>query len=303
MARKRVAFQGARGAFSEEASRLLVGDNLVYLPCERFQEVFASLAAGKVDYAVVPIENTLAGSVHENYDHLLRFKLPIVAEARVRIVHNLIGHPNTKFSEIRRAISHPVALGQCLRFFEQHPRIRSESFYDTAGSVKKVMEDGDLSTAAIASGAAAEYYGARILRRSIEDDQENYTRFFLLAPKQRRRPSGRDGRPIKTSIVFATRNEPGSLFRCLAAFSLRDIDLAKVESRPLRGRPWEYLFYVDLLGAPDETRVRNAMSHLGEMTELLTVLGSYPAAAETGPAASRRVARAGSKQATKAAAK
>jgi prephenate dehydratase len=280
MARKRVAFQGARGAFSEEASRLLVGDNVVYLPCERFEEVFRALADGKVDYAVVPIENTLAGSVHENYDHLLNFKLPIVAEGRVRIVHNLIAHPDAKPSEIRRAISHPVALNQCLRFFAQHPGIRSETYYDTAGSVKRVMEQGDMTTAAIASRAAAEYYGAKILKRSIEDDRENYTRFFLLTLKKRRQRSKPAGRP-KTSIVFATRNEPGALFRCLAAFSLRDINLMKIESRPLRGRPWEYLFYLDFLGDPEETRARNAMSHLGEMTELLAVLGSYPEAAAT----------------------
>jgi prephenate dehydratase len=264
-----------------------VGDNVVYRPCERFEEVFLALAAGEVDYAVVPIENTLAGSVHENYDHLLKFRLPIIAEGRVRIIHNLIAHPRAKLSSIHRAISHPVALGQCLRFFEQNPRIRSESFYDTAGSVKRVMEQSDLTTAAIASRAAAEYYGAKILKRSIEDDIENYTRFFLLAPKQRRRAK-LDGRRLKTSIVFTTRNQPGALFRCLAAFALRDINLAKVESRPLRGRPWEYLFYVDLLGAPDETRVRNAMSHLGELTELLAVLGSYPEAAETIPTPATR---------------
>lgn len=279
MARKRVAFQGARGAFSEEASRLLLGKNIVYEPCERFEEVFRALAAGKVDYAVVPIENTLAGSVHENYDHLLNFKLPIVAEGRVRIVHNLIAHPDAKFSQIRRAISHPVALGQCLRFFKRNPRIRSETFYDTAGSVKKVMQDGDPSTAAIASRAAAEYYGAKILKPSIEDNRENYTRFFLLTPKTRSKRTSSDGERPKTSIVFAIRNEPGTLFRCLAAFSLRDINLMKIESRPLRGRPWEYLFYLDFLGDPAETRVRNAMSHLREMTELLAVLGTYPEAA------------------------
>lgn len=279
MARKRVAFQGARGAFSEEASRLLVGENVTYEPCERFEEVFRALAGNKVDCAVVPIENTLAGSVHENYDHLLNFKLPIVAEGRVRIVHNLIAHPNAKFADIRRAISHPVALGQCLRFFKKHRRIRSETFYDTAGSVKRVMEQDDPSTAAIASRAAAEYYGAKILKRSIEDNRENYTRFFLLAPKKpSRRPKSGGARP-KTSIVFAIRNEPGTLFRCLAAFSLRDVNLMKIESRPLRGRPWEYLFYLDFLGDPAETRVRNAMSHLREMTELLAVLGTYPEAA------------------------
>jgi prephenate dehydratase len=196
----------------------------------------------------------------------------------VRIVHNLIARPEAKFAQIRRAISHPVALGQCLDFFRKNPKIRSESFYDTAGSVKTVMEGGDNSTAAIASRAAAEYYGAKILKQSIEDDRENYTRFFLLTPKKGRRAKP-EGRRPKTSIVFATRNEPGALFRCLAAFSLRDINLMKIESRPLRGRPWEYLFYLDFLGDPEETRVRNAMSHLGEMTELLAVLGSYPEAA------------------------
>ena len=278
MARKRVAFQGARGAFSEEASRLLLGNNLDYHPCERFDDVFRSLKSGEVDYAVVPIENTLAGSVHENYDHLLKYKLPIVAEGRVRIIHNLIGHPKTKFGDLERAISHPVALNQCLNFFAENPSIRSESFYDTAGSVKKVMEDGDRTTAAIASKAAAEYYGAKILKRSIEDDRENYTRFFLLVRESGKRRAASNKERPKTSIVFATRNEPGAVFRCLAAFALRDLNLTKIESRPLRGRPWEYLFYLDFLGSPDETRARNAMSHLGEMTELLAVLGCYPAA-------------------------
>lgn len=278
MARKRVAFQGARGAFSEEASRLLLGDNLSYHPCERFEEVFRALADGRVDRAVVPIENTLAGSVHENYDHLLKFRLPIIAEGRVRIVHNLIAHPNAKLAGIRQAISHPVAMGQCLRFFEQNPKIKAQNYYDTAGSVRRVMEDGDLTTAAIASRAAAEYYGAKILKRSIEDDRENYTRFFLLVRKVPRRNARPAGRRVKTSVVFTTRNEPGALFRCLAALALRDISLTKIESRPFRGRPWEYLFYADFLGSPDETPVGNAMSHLKEMTEMLTVLGTYPEA-------------------------
>ena len=278
MARKKVAFQGARGAFSEEASRILLGDDLAYLPCERFEQVFRALADGKVRYAVVPIENTLAGSVHENYDHLLEFQLPIIAETRVRIVHNLITRPETKFSQIRSAISHPVALRQCLRFFEKHPQVRSEVFYDTAGSVEQVMRQRDPAVAAIASALAAQYYGAKTLRRSIEDDRRNYTRFFLLArkaPKLR----AKNGQTLKTSIVFSTRNQPGTLFRCMSALALRDINLIKIESRPLRGRPWEYLFYVDLIGSPLEERYRNAMSHLAEMTEFLTVLGCYPQAA------------------------
>jgi prephenate dehydratase len=278
MARKKVAFQGARGAFSEEASRRFLGDNVVYFPCERFEEVFRSLAEKKVDYAVVPIENTLAGSVHENYDHLLNFSLPIVAEARVRIVHNLIARPEAKLGEIQQAISHPVALGQCLHFFRKHKRIRSETFYDTAGSVKQVMENADNTVAAIASAAAAEYYGAKILVRSIEDNRQNYTRFFLLQRKAAKILPVK-GQTLKTSIVFSTPNRPGALFRCMSAFALRDVSLAKIESRPLKGRPWEYLFYLDFLGSPQETACRNALSHLGEMAEMLAVLGCYPQAA------------------------
>ena len=278
MARKKVAFQGARGAFSEEASRILLGGELAYLPCERFEQVFRALADGKVRYAVVPIENTLAGSVHENYDHLLKFQLPIIAEARLRIVHNLIARPEVKFSQIRRAISHPVALRQCLRFFEKYPQIRSEVFYDTAGSVEQVMQHRDPAVAAIGSALAAEYYGAKTLRRSIEDDRRNYTRFFLLARKAPKLRS-KNGQTLKTSIVFSTRDQPGTLFRCIGTLALRDINLIKIESRPLRGRPWEYLFYVDLIGSPLEERYRNAMSHLAEMTEFLTILGCYPQAA------------------------
>ena len=257
---------------------MLVGDDLAFLPCERFEQVFHALADGKVRYAVVPIENTLAGSVHENYDHLLKFQLPIIAEKRVRIVHNLIARPEAKFSQIRSAISHPVALRQCLRFFEKHPQIRSEVFYDTAGSVEQVMQQRDPAVAAIGSALAAEYYGAKTLRRSIEDDRRNYTRFFLLARKAPKLRS-RSGQTLKTSIVFSTRDQPGTLFRCLASLALRDINLIKIESRPLRGRPWEYLFYVDLIGSPLEEKYRNAISHLAEMTEFLRILGCYPQAA------------------------
>ncbi len=270
----RVAFQGERGAFSEQACRQLLDGELDFAPRERFVDIFEALASGEVDHAVVPIENTLAGSVHENYDHLLNFKLPIVAETRVRIVHNLIGRPDSEFEQIRRAISHPVALGQCLTFFREHPQIRAESHYDTAGSVKTVMEGDDPTVAAIASSAAAKVYSAKILRAEIEDDRENYTRFFLLAPEAPASPPAGPG-DLKTSIVFTIRNEPGALFKSMSAFALRDISLAKIESRPLRGRPWEYLFYLDFLGSPDQPNCLNAMNHLAEMTGLLAVLGCY----------------------------
>jgi prephenate dehydratase len=232
-----------------------------------------------VEGAVVPIENTLAGSVHENYDHLQRFQLPIVAETSVRIVHNLIVPPNVRFSSLRRVYSHPVALNQCLRFFEANPAIERVSFYDTAGSVKMIMQERLPDAAAIASRTAAEIYGGRILRRSIEDDRQNFTRFFLLrtAAYLRRHPLRADAtRQWKTSLVFTTRNVPGALFRSLSAFALRDLNVVKIESRPLRGKPWEYLFYLDFLGRVDDPACRNALNHLREQADLLQILGCYP---------------------------
>jgi prephenate dehydratase len=232
-----------------------------------------------VEGAVVPIENTLAGSVHENYDHLQNFQFPIVAETSVRIVHNLIARPGVPFSKIRRVFSHPVALNQCLSFFTANPDIEKAPFYDTAGSVKMIMQDGLTDAAAIASAVAAEIYGARILRRSIEDDRRNYTRFFLLRTTEFMRkhpgPAGRRGE-WKTSLVFTVRNVPGALFRALATFALRDISLGKIESRPLRGKPWEYLFYVDLHGHTADENVSNALHHLGELADYVRVLGCYP---------------------------
>ena len=221
------------------------------LPCARFEDIFRSLKEGRAAGAVVPIENTLAGSVHENYDHLVNFELPIVAETSVRIVHNLIAPKGVPFSKIRRVFSHPVALNQCLDFFARNPQIERIPFYDTAGSVKMITEEGLTDAAAIASAVAAEIYGARILRKSIESDRQNFTRFFLLrTPQFASRHPVPDGPNVhwKTSLVFSTRNMPGALFRALSAFALRDLNLTKIESRPLRGKPWEYLFYVDFLG-------------------------------------------------------
>src|SRR5437763_10666632 len=273
------AFQGERGAFSEEAARKLLGPEVAVLPCVRFEELFQNLRDGRAAGAVVPIENTLAGSVHENYDHLLNNDLPIVAETSVRIVHNLIAPPGVSFRKIRRVYSHPVALNQCLKFFARYPEIERTPFYETAGSVKMIMEEELEDAAGIASALAAENYGGHILKKSIEDDRRNFTRFFLL-----RRPEFARKFPVKTnsrtewktSLVFTTRNVPGALFRSLSAFALRDLNLAKIESRPLRGKPWEYLFYLDFFGREDEPACRNALGHLRELTDTLRVLGSYP---------------------------
>jgi prephenate dehydratase len=275
------AFQGERAAFSQIAIEQLLGNTAEVVPCERFEQVFRELAAGHVDCAVIPIENTLHGSIHENYDHLMNFDLRITGETNVRIVHNLIAPPGVPFSQIRQVYSHPVALNQCLAFLAANPQIQKNTFYDTAGSVKMIMQDRPENAGAIASARAAEIYGARILKRSIEDDRENFTRFFLL-----RRPENVKPQPApkskknntqawKTSVVFTTRNTPGALFRCLSAFALRDLSLNKIESRPLRGKPWEYLFYLDFLGNVEDIRVQKALGHLEELADLLKVLGCY----------------------------
>jgi prephenate dehydratase len=276
-----VAFQGEPGAFSQRAILQLFPSPVTIFPCQRFDQVFKALDRGRVAAAVIPIENTLHGSVHENYDHLLNYRFEIAAETNVRIVHHLIAAPGVAFRDVKRVFSHPVALNQCLDFFAANPAIERVPFYDTAGSVKMVVEENLQDSAAVASDLAAELYGARILRRGIEDDRRNFTRFFLL-----RKPGAKSAlktatpqvKEFKTSLVFTTRNIPGALFRALSAFALRDLNLTKIESRPLRGRPWEYLFYLDLIGHVRDPNVAKALGHLEEIADLLRVLGSYPRA-------------------------
>jgi prephenate dehydratase len=276
----RVGFQGELGAFSQQAIQQLLGTKARPVAHARFDQVFAALDKGSVDAAALPIENTLHGSIHENYDLLLKYNFAITAETSVRIVHNLIAPPGMTLAQVRKVYSHPVAINQCLDFFAHHKRIEREPFYDTAGSVKMIMEQRPPGGAAIASELAAKIYKARILKRGIEDDRQNFTRFFLLEPEGSKPRGSRKGRsPWKTSLVFSTRNMPGALFRALSALALRDLNLVKIESRPLRGKPWEYLFYLDLLGRRDDPAVKNALAHLGEVADFLRVLGSYRAAA------------------------
>ncbi len=276
----KVAFQGELGAFSQQAIRQLLGPRAEPAPYQRFDEVFAALRSDKVTAAVLPIENTLHGSVHENYDLLLRYDFEITAETSVRIVHNLIAPPGVPFERIRKVYSHPVAINQCLDFFRRHKRIERVTFYDTAGSVKMIMKDRPSDAAAIASELAAKIYGGRILRREIEDDRQNFTRFFLLEPagSKPRTLRGAAKNPWKTSLVFSTKNIPGALFRSLSALALRDLNLVKIESRPLRGKPWEYLFYLDLVGRSSDPVVQKALGHLEELADFLRVLGTYRAA-------------------------
>ena len=274
MARKiRVGFQGERGAFSEKAALKLAGENIELVPQPTFLAMFRALTARRIDYAAVPIENTLHGSVHENYDLLLKYRLPILAETNVRIVHNLIANKGVSLRAIRKVYSHPVALRQCLKFLDQHRHWEVVTYYDTAGSVKMIAEQRLTDSAAIASEVAARIYGAQILRKDIGDEKENYTRFVLLG----RKPLPHlPKRAVKTSIAFATRNIPGALFRCLSVFALRDISLTKIESRPFKGRPFEYLFYLDFAGTPSQPAARSALKHLAEITEFVRVFGAYP---------------------------
>ena len=265
----KVAFQGEPGAYSEQAVFNYFGD-VETQPSESFDVVFAEVASGKCEAGLIPIENSLAGSIHQNYDLLLRHDLYIVGEYLLRVEHCLIALPGVKKSEIKRAISHPQALGQCAAYL-RGLGVKPESVYDTAGSVKMLKESDARDTAAIASRRAAELYGMQILEEGIEDNAENFTRFLVIS-KTEGKPEGE----AKTSIVFTLKNQPGALFKALSVFALRDIDLTKIESRPLQGKPWEYLFYIDFIVATHEDTARKALDHLSEYALTLRVLGSYP---------------------------
>lgn len=268
----RVAFQGEPGAYSEGAALAFFGADVGTVPCESFDDVFGAVTDGNADRAMIPIENSLAGSIHRNYDLLLRHDLNIIGELNFRVRHNLLALPGVALADVRRVLSHPQALAQCEGFIDRLGVTR-EATYDTAGSAKMVRQQVLRDAAAIASIRAAEVYGLEILATDIEDDPENYTRFLALAPEPQ--PVAPEI-PAKTSIVFALKNAPGVLFKALSVFALRDIDLTKIESRPLRGTRWEYLFYLDFAASLEEEVAQNALRHLSEIATMLRVLGSYP---------------------------
>jgi prephenate dehydratase len=272
----RIAFQGERGAFSAEAARRLLGDEITLVPCKTFEQMFATAEHGEADYCLAPIENSLFGSVYQNYDLLLKHNLRIRGEINLRIVHNLIAAPETRLEDVRRVYSHQVALGQCQAFLAARPQMQAIAAFDTAGSVRMIMESREAGAAAIASSSAAEVYGARILVSEIEDDRQNFTRFLLLSPARAEKDEAPPPEADKTSIVFALENRTGSLYRAMAVFALREIDLTKIESRPLVGRPWEYSFYLDFIGNTTEPRVQNALRHLAEFATSIRILGCYP---------------------------
>jgi prephenate dehydratase len=273
----RVAYQGEPGAFSEAAvMRLLPGADP--RPYPTFDEVFDAVHSDAVSLGVVPIENSIGGSIHRNYDLLVERELSIVGEVQVPVVHQLLALPGVRIGEVRRVLSHPQALAQCARFLRSLDHVEAIATYDTAGSAKMVRDEQRRDTAAIASERAGQLFGLEALRAGVQDFDDNITRFLAVS-----RQGAPLGPPDKTSVVFTLRNEPGALFKALSVFALRGIDLSKLESRPVAGRPWEYLFYADVVAAPQDVQCARAMAHLAEFAASLRTLGSYPRWREAEP--------------------
>lgn len=279
-----VAFQGVHGAYSEAAARAMLGKDIASAPCETFAEVFDRVERRRSDRGVIPIENSLAGSIHENYDLLLAHSLHIVGEIHQRIEHALLAPAHSTLGDLTSVRSHPQALAQCSRFLLAHPALRPVPFFDTAGAASAVAREARPEAGAIAGTYAAKLYGLKILKRNIENSEHNYTRFLVLA-----RAPWKFTRGMKTrsSIVFTPgANRPGILFHILGVFALREIDLLKIESRPDPRSPFEYRFYADIAGGPHDDRVARAFEHLRELVSQFRLLGAYPAA--EAPAGRRR---------------
>lgn len=267
----RVAFQGERGAFSEDAAIELLGETCKPVPRPTFEDLFTAIEEGKADYILTPLENSLMGSVHRCYDLLLESSLSIVAEIIWPISHFLIGCRGASLETIETVDSHPVALAQCERFFAAHPHLKRVATDDTAGSVRRVVARGDTSRAAIAGRRAAEIYGGIVLRDHLEDHSENYTRFALLAANSNESAGGN-----KISLIVRLSHRPGALHEALRPFVRRGIDLLRIESRPIKGRPWEYNFYLDLQAPASESEMRGALNDIRERAEEVRYLGRYP---------------------------
>jgi len=269
----RVAFQGERGAFSEEAAVKLLGEEVALVPRPTFEAAFSAIKDGVADFILAPIENSLAGSVHRSFDLLVDSPLNILAEVVIPIAHNLIAAPGAKFEGIAVVESHPVALAQCELFFSAHPRLKRIATEDTAGSVRDVVRSGDRTRAAIAGRRAAEIYGGIILREHLEDNRENYTRFLLLSESSVS-PEDAD----KLSLVFQLDHRPRALYNALEPFARRNLNLMKIESRPVHGSPWQYRFYLDLDASRRDPEVAAALRELENLVVNLRILGSYVSA-------------------------
>ena len=273
-----VAYQGERGAYGEKAIRHWFAGEVKALPVPEFPDVFEAVLESRAAFGMIPIENSLTGSIHQNYDLLLQFPdVRIVGEQKIRIEHNLIGLPDAKIENIRRVYSHPQGLAQCSRFLDGHPGWERVAFYDTAGAVRFVAEKGSPDNAAIASAEAAEVYGLAVLRQGLETNVQNYTRFFVIA-----RETETPGMPAprekgKASFCFSVADQPGALFRALQVLADQGLNMKKLESRPILGKPWQYLFYIDVDLPSDPGVLAKCMAELKPVTEDLRVLGTYRA--------------------------
>ena len=283
----RVAFQGEPGAFSEEAAVQLLGEKITTVPRPTFDAAFRAISEGLADALLAPVENTLAGPVVRVYDLLLESALTITAETILPIEHHLIGCPGSTLDSIRSVASHPMALAQCERFFATHPHLKRVPAEDTAGSVREAIARGDKTSAAIAGRRAAEHYAGVILASDIQDNPENFTRFVLLRPAAEAAPPSPNAR--KVSIAMRLAHRPGALLAALEPFSRLGVNLLKIESRPIHGRPWEYQFFIDVESEHPEI-LEAAVSEVEKATSALRLLGLYPAARTPGttPAAPRK---------------
>ncbi len=270
MVTKKFYFQGEHGAFSEEAGLKFFGKKAFGIPVKDFEDVVISVLKERNAYGILPIENSTIGSIHSNYDLLLKFNVFIVGEVNLIVKQHLIASKKSKISGIKKIISHPAALQQCQNFIKKLKNVKIEISYDTAGSVKLIKENGLNDTAAISSEISAKIYGMKILKKNIQDTNTNITRFILISNK-----SVKPKKNTKTSIVFTLRNFPGALFRALSVFALRDIDLTKIESRPIPDKPFEYYFYLDFRGSIHDIKSINALNNLQEISTFLKILGSY----------------------------
>lgn len=266
----KVSFQGEYGAFSEQAATAYFGSKCLVVPRPQFRDVFDDIKRKRSDFGIIPIENSLFGSVHQNFDLLQEYPLHIIGELKLRIRMNLMALKSVAQSAVRHVYSHPQALGQCDTFLQSMNNVTLHQFYDTAGAAKMIAEEQRFDSAAIASEQAARHYGLRILKKGIETDHRNFTRFLVLSrsPVQ---PTGKS----KTSLLFATHHRPGSLVHCLSLFSDRKINLMKIESRPFVGKPWEYLFFVDLESDRRNPRFIDALARLKSLASYVKILGSY----------------------------
>ena len=266
-----VAFQGEPGAYSEAAAQRYAPDATL-LPCPSFEDVFRAVESGRASFGVLPIENSIGGTIHRNYDLLLEHALQIVGDLELKVVHSLIALPGTTIDQIKTIYSHPQALAQCDRYLRSLPGVEVVATYDTAGSAKLIKDRQLAGAAAIASERAAAVFSLQILESGIQDFADNITRFLVVAPASTAPVAAATN---KTTVVFTLANEAGALFKALSVFALRGIDLTKLESRPIPGRPWEYLFYVDLAAGAEDARCARAFAHLAEFAPMFRNLGSY----------------------------